>query len=174
MVVQQLGTTNTFVPLHGSTEAFSDIPATMQALAVKRSNSSSAASDAFSPHTSNPSSADEGTRHSTILQLPPNLGAATPLAPAISGFDFGYEPGLNAAAESSPPSNPSSMGQPFYDGRPGHPSSAIKDHREKKTQYYEDQFAYKDGWESSATDRVRSESPVIFELRTNVIVSLSK
>jgi hypothetical protein len=45
-----------------------------------------------------------------------------------------------------------------------------KELSERKIQYFEDQFAYKDDWESNAAARVRRESPVIAELRTNIIV----
>lgn len=40
----------------------------------------------------------------------------------------------------------------------------------RRTQYYEEQFQYKDNVNSSARERVHRESPVIAELRTNVIV----
>ena len=40
----------------------------------------------------------------------------------------------------------------------------------KRTQYFEDQFSYKDGHVGSARDRIQKDSPVIAELRTNVIV----
>jgi hypothetical protein len=43
----------------------------------------------------------------------------------------------------------------------------------RRTQYYEDQFAYKDDSTSSARDRVTKDAPVVAELKTNVIVRLS-
>ena len=42
----------------------------------------------------------------------------------------------------------------------------------QRTQYYEDQFQYKDNVNSSVRERVQRESPVVAELRTNVIVRL--
>lgn len=39
-----------------------------------------------------------------------------------------------------------------------------------RAQYYEDQLRYKDGEVGTVRDRVQRESPVIAELRTNVIV----
>ncbi|EMC92049.1 hypothetical protein BAUCODRAFT_44465, partial [Baudoinia panamericana UAMH 10762] len=39
-----------------------------------------------------------------------------------------------------------------------------------RTQYYEDQFRYKDGEVGSIRERVQRDSPVIAELRTNVII----
>lgn len=41
----------------------------------------------------------------------------------------------------------------------------------RKTQTYEEQYQYKDNAYGSARERVHRESPVIAELRTNVIVS---
>lgn len=42
----------------------------------------------------------------------------------------------------------------------------------QKTQYFEEQFQYKDNTVGTARERVHRESPVIAELRTNVIVRL--
>jgi len=39
-----------------------------------------------------------------------------------------------------------------------------------RTQYYEDQFRYKDNEVGTIKERVQRESPVIAELKTNVIV----
>lgn len=43
----------------------------------------------------------------------------------------------------------------------------------RRTQYYEEQFAYKDDSVSSARDRVTKDAPIIADLRTNVIVCLT-
>ncbi|KAK4978293.1 hypothetical protein LTR66_010651 [Elasticomyces elasticus] len=40
----------------------------------------------------------------------------------------------------------------------------------RRTAYYDEQFAYKDGGSGTARERVQKDSPVIAELRTNVIV----
>ncbi|PVH99683.1 Tautomerase/MIF [Periconia macrospinosa] len=40
----------------------------------------------------------------------------------------------------------------------------------RRTQYYEEQFAYKDDSISSARDRVTKDAPIVAELRTNVII----
>jgi hypothetical protein len=42
----------------------------------------------------------------------------------------------------------------------------------KRAQYFEEQFAYKDDT-SSARERVSKDSPIVAELRTNVIVSFA-
>ncbi|SMQ48239.1 unnamed protein product [Zymoseptoria tritici ST99CH_3D7] len=44
------------------------------------------------------------------------------------------------------------------------------DRSKRRSQYYEDEFRYKDGAVGSVRERVQTESPVIAELRTNVIV----
>lgn len=43
----------------------------------------------------------------------------------------------------------------------------------RRTQWYEDQFAYKPNHINQATEKIMKEAPVIAELRTNVIVSHS-
>jgi hypothetical protein len=42
-----------------------------------------------------------------------------------------------------------------------------------RAQFYQDQFAYKDGIVSTARERVTKDAPIVAELRTNVIVRLS-
>jgi hypothetical protein len=49
-------------------------------------------------------------------------------------------------------------------------SKAQESRRMTKVAYFEDSFAYKDDWETSAHEKVSKESPVFVELRTNVIV----
>lgn len=44
----------------------------------------------------------------------------------------------------------------------------------QRTQYYEEQFQYKENVNSNVRERVQRESPVIAELRTNVIVCCGK
>jgi hypothetical protein len=41
----------------------------------------------------------------------------------------------------------------------------------RRTQYYEDSLAHKEGHGQSSKERIQRDSPVIAELRTNVIVS---
>jgi hypothetical protein len=47
------------------------------------------------------------------------------------------------------------------------------DASKRRTQYYEDSFAYKDGHGQSAKERIQKDSPVVAELKTNVIVGIS-
>jgi hypothetical protein len=47
------------------------------------------------------------------------------------------------------------------------------DQSKRRTQYFEEQFQYKDRVNGTIRERVLRDSPVIAELRTNVIVSVS-
>jgi hypothetical protein len=49
-------------------------------------------------------------------------------------------------------------------------STGASDVSKRRTQYYEDSFAYKDGQGQSAKERIQKDSPVVAELKTNVIV----
>ena len=53
------------------------------------------------------------------------------------------------------------------DGR----SYSYNDASKRRTQYYEDQFQYKDNAVTQTRERVQRQTPVIAELKTNVIVS---
>jgi len=50
-------------------------------------------------------------------------------------------------------------------------SVSLNGDSKRRTQYFEEQFQYKDNAVGSARERVQREAPVIAELRTNVIVS---
>ena len=50
-------------------------------------------------------------------------------------------------------------------------SVSLNGDSKRRTQYYEEQFQYKDNVVGSARERVQKDAPVIAELRTNVIVS---
>jgi hypothetical protein len=49
-------------------------------------------------------------------------------------------------------------------------NTGVTDASKRRTQYYEDSFAYKDGHGQSAKERIQKDSPVVAELKTNVIV----
>jgi hypothetical protein len=49
-------------------------------------------------------------------------------------------------------------------------NTGATDSSKRRTQYYEDSFAYKDGHGQSARERIQKDSPVVAELKTNVIV----
>lgn len=73
--------------------------------------------------------------------------------------------------------NPRTSTSPITHGTPGEKKdnngrAMSPDDGRKRTQYFEDQFAYKDGHAGSARERVQKDSPVIAELRTNVIVRI--
>lgn len=100
-------------------------------------------------------------------QFPKQAGVATlqpekvgeQLSPAHSQFSF----------QSSPRSVQDVDGD---DSRHLHPTAAHQRPRSSRSrqQFYEDQFAYKDGFTSSARERVTKDAPIVAELRTNVIV----
>ncbi|QDS77825.1 hypothetical protein FKW77_006113 [Venturia effusa] len=48
--------------------------------------------------------------------------------------------------------------------------SGVTEASKRRTQYYEDSFAYKDGHGQSAKERIQKDSPVVAELKTNVII----
>lgn len=50
-------------------------------------------------------------------------------------------------------------------------SVSLNGDSKRRTQYFEEQFQYKDNAVGGARERVQREAPVIAELRTNVIVS---
>jgi len=52
-------------------------------------------------------------------------------------------------------------------------SAPLDAHAQRRTTSYEEQYQYKDNAHGTARERVHRESPVIAELRTNVIVSVS-
>ncbi|TID17746.1 hypothetical protein E2P81_ATG10723 [Venturia nashicola] len=49
-------------------------------------------------------------------------------------------------------------------------SNGVTEASKRRTQYYEDSFAYKDGHGQSAKERIQKDSPVVAELKTNVII----
>jgi hypothetical protein len=104
------------------------------------------------------------------------------LSPAVEGFSF-----TDPETKLHPPITPSD-GTSFevdFDEKPHAvqletsdtktPSMsqpvARSDSNKRRTQHYEDSLAYKEGHGQSTKERIQKESPVIAELRTNVIVS---
>jgi hypothetical protein len=100
-------------------------------------------------------------------------------SPAVTGFTF------TDPEPAELPSVPSPTGIQFnLDSFPlaVTPSAQFVDNSAKmatteaskrRTQYYEDSFAYKDGHVQSAKERIQKDSPVVVELKTNVIVGFS-
>ena len=50
-------------------------------------------------------------------------------------------------------------------------SASYNEESKRRSQYYEEQFQYKDGVVGLSREKVQKQSPVIAELKTNVIVS---
>lgn len=122
------------------------------------------------------------TRDSTVNDFPINKPVkattfhlpsrdTTQDSPAVTGFTFTdlqpLEPtntdlSFNFPHVLIPPVQPAEKARMMSNGA----TEASK----RRTQYYEDSFAYKDGHGQSAKERIQKDSPVVAELRTNVIV----
>jgi len=136
--------------------------------------------------------------HSTrILQNPTNQYSAHPMTststPIHAGNLVGTALTKRSSRPASPPQNPaawkrtsSPIAEAYADlvgkganiaevmeGRQARDRTSLgqyNDASKHRTQYYEDQFRYKDGEVGTIRERVQRESPVIAELKTNVIV----
>lgn len=145
---------------------------------AKISNSTIASSDLL--NIDNYSSSLDHVPPPNLVQLD-NLHPSAPPSPALSGFNFQDEdsdpPTLNRAPEVKPWSKrKSTMGdgdaRPKSSGGEAHkpPRQGSHDVSKRRTRQFEDQFAYKENWETNTADEIRRDSPVLLELRTNVIV----
>jgi hypothetical protein len=104
------------------------------------------------------------------------------LSPALAGFSFGNhsEPASPTRVDHEPlrpvQERKESM-RPIEWDSPGSPrevdasrkSSRAAEGR-RRTEFFEDSFAYKDDWETHQRDNAVKQSPIVAELRTNVIV----
>jgi hypothetical protein len=89
---------------------------------------------------------------------------AHPQVPPVTGlaFDVDFDEKPHALQLAAPPDTKTpSMAQPV----------ARSASSRRRTQYYEETPAYKEGQSQSTKERIQRDSPVIAELRTNVIVS---
>lgn len=69
----------------------------------------------------------------------------------------------------------SDLVEPFQQHRPGDRRSySYNDASKRRVEFYQDLYRYKDHDMSSARDKAQKHSPVIAELKTNVIVRTSK
>jgi len=109
------------------------------------------------------------------LLVPESVG--DPLSPSRSTFSYDSSPqsvqGDDKAVvfDDARIVRPASRGA--TGGKKGSDAVGQRQHNygaRQRTQYYEDQFAYKDDSTSSARERVTKDAPIIAELRTNVIV----
>ena len=119
------------------------------------------------PSTTSTNSVNAFPRPAGVNLLAPET-VAEHLSPSRSTFSFESSPKSHLEVERN---------QSFEDRRvAGHDVHAAaagglkQNGSRRRAQYYEEQFAYKDDAVSSARDRVTRDSPVIAELRTNVIV----
>jgi hypothetical protein len=149
------------------------------------STTSVAPSDAYTVATA-PSSLDDFSPPSSFTLN--STMKVVPLSPAVAGFSFD----TNSGPISSSDVHSSERHQPARDlddimrhvnrDAPGSPrnfdgdrksSRGTDSRRMTKLSYYEDSFASRHDWETSTHERVIKDSPVLAELRTNVIVSVS-
>jgi hypothetical protein len=94
-------------------------------------------------------------------------------APAITGFDFQVEQAQAPASDNryTPLTMEGVDKRKSAFGGEQLERKKSKDESRRKTKQFEDQFAYKESWDTHSADDIRRHSPVLLELRTNVIVS---
>jgi hypothetical protein len=107
--------------------------------------------------------------NSATNAFPKQAGAAVLATDAIGGEQLSPAPShlsfaQSIQAERIPAFDESRLKPTAVNANTGRPYSR------QRAQYFEEQFAYKDGTTSSARDRVTKDAPIVAELRTNVIV----
>lgn len=119
----------------------------------------------------------------------PQLSVSSPpmesdrLSPALAGFSFtDHSEPASPTRQTHEPLQPvrerkESM-RPIDWDSPGSPREVDPDkasqrasNARRKTEFWEDSFSYKDDWETHQRDKAVRDSPIVAELRTNVIVS---
>ncbi|KAF2119929.1 hypothetical protein BDV96DRAFT_485755 [Lophiotrema nucula] len=125
---------------------------------------------------SSTSSANQFPRQAGASLVVPD-GRGDQLSPSRSTFSFDDSPksvqGLERAvgfddAGILRPASRSALGK--YKGVESQNQRQQNYGSRRRTQYFEDQFAYKQDSTSSARDRVTKDAPIVAELRTNVII----
>ncbi|KAF2657630.1 Tautomerase/MIF [Lophiostoma macrostomum CBS 122681] len=108
----------------------------------------------------------------TTLLAPEPVGDQ--LSPARSTFSFESSPkSVKAGSDRNVVFDEDRTMRPITHGAPGEKKGDAPGQRygqRRRTQYFEEQFAYKDDSTSSARDRVIKDAPIIADLRTNVII----
>ncbi|KAF2261748.1 Tautomerase/MIF [Lojkania enalia] len=106
----------------------------------------------------------------TTLLVPETAGDQ--VSPSRSTFSFDDSPksihGSDRAADDARFNRPASRGVAGGLDLNGQRSQVYSSRR--RTQYFEDSFAYKEDSTSSARERVTKDAPIVAELRTNVII----
>jgi len=150
-------------PLHSS-PTFPSLPYLLDPTAMPHSVNHSTSTAAKMSRPSSTSSNAFPRQAGTALLSPEKVGEQ--LSPSPSQFSFASSPHsvqeAEAEARNRAQSNAASNGL-----RPMTSTSR------SRAQFYEDQFSYKDSIASSARERVSKDAPIVAELRTNVIVSLT-
>ncbi|KAL1598877.1 hypothetical protein SLS60_008020 [Paraconiothyrium brasiliense] len=118
------------------------------------------------PSTTSSHSVNAFPRAAGVNLLAPEPVVEQHLSPSRSTFSFESSPKSNLDVQrgtSSEEKRPSSRG--------AHTSNGVQPNgSRRRAQFYEEQFAYKDGSTTLARDRVIRDAPIIAELRTNVII----
>lgn len=133
---------------------------------MPHSANKSTSSNMSRPSTTSSHSLNAFPRPAGVNLLAPEPAAEHHLSPSRSTFSFESSPKSNLEVPrgiNSEERGPSSRAVQTTNGVQPNGSR-------RRTQFYEEQFAYKDGSTSLARDRVIRDAPIIAELRTNVIV----
>jgi hypothetical protein len=109
--------------------------------------------------------------NSATNAFPKQAGAALLATDAVGGDQLSPAPS-HLSFTSSPQSIQAERVPAFDESRlkPTTNANTGRPYSRQRAQYFEEQFAYKDGSTSSARDRVTKDAPIVAELRTNVIV----
>ncbi|KAF2437880.1 Tautomerase/MIF [Karstenula rhodostoma CBS 690.94] len=118
------------------------------------------------PSTTSSHSVNAFPRPAGVHLLAPEPAAEHRLSPSRSTFSFESSPKSNLDVQrgvGSEERKPATQGVQTTSGVQPNGSR-------RRAQFYEEQFAYKDGSTSLARDRVIRDAPILAELRTNVII----
>ncbi|KAF2124837.1 Tautomerase/MIF [Dothidotthia symphoricarpi CBS 119687] len=122
-----------------------------------------------------PHSTNDSTSTQTRMSVPSSTSTcsthAFPKQAGVAIVDASAEPTSPSASQFSFASSPRSVQgieqiTALSQERPGTRGTTAS----RRAQYYEGQFAYKDGTASSARDRVIKDAPIVVSLKTNVII----
>jgi hypothetical protein len=133
---------------------------------MPHSANKSASSNMSRPSTTSSLSINAFPRPAGVHLLAPEPPVDQHLSPSRSTFSFESSPKSHLDVE---------RGASFEDRRPSSrgpttTNGVQPNGSRRRAQFYEEQFAYKDGSTTLARDRVIRDAPIVAELRTNVIV----
>lgn len=164
-------------------------------------STSTTASDVLSADTTTPSSIDDyslvsrfpGQQRSFVLPTSSTLNASGyQSSTAVSGFSFKESASCSVSPPTSAPLTAQQTQLPAMKEQDcdsqsirstkstrslkslknWRKSTSAKEDTKRRTLFFEDQLAQKDAWDTQTVDQARAISPIIAELRTNVIVCI--